>query len=554
MREVKAVTSLGGGDPSGAFGMDAPIVRDALASLLQHRGLTQELAKVTAEWTKVTLGLSDIEIDDRDSRFADGSWRQNPMYRRLAQSYLAWAQSVDRLIHDDELDWHSQRRLQYVANIVTGALSPTNFVLTNPAAIKQAIDTAGLSLVRGARNFLHDVVTNKGMPSMVDATPFKVGVNLAISPGAVVYREEMFELIQYSPTTDAVHERPLLFVPPQVSRYYIMDLAPGRSLVEYAVGLGMQSFMIVWRNPRKDPRLGHGKWGFDAYVAAVIRAFGVVKDISGSEDLNLLGFCMGGMTSALAQAHLAASGTSPVHSATYLVTMLDARKPNMITTLASDGANSALDVRAGKGDVLDAKAVSHNFAWMRPQDLVYGNLVHNWLMGESPSQFDLLAWNEDGANVSSSLTRDSTRMLARGDLVQPGTATVLGTPIDLSSVKADNFIVAAQADHITTWAPVYMTSQVLGGDSEMVLINKGHIQTVVSPIPKSRHKYWAGPATGPDPEEWRDQAEQHEGSWWPHWASWLAPRAGRQQPATQQLGAVKYPQLAAAPGTYVHEV
>jgi polyhydroxyalkanoate synthase len=236
-----------------------------------------------------------------------------------------------------------------------------------------------------------------------------------------------------------------------------------------------------------------------------------------------------------------------------MVTMIDARRPNMMTTLATPGADRELNRRAEYGEVIDGKKIGHHFLWMRPKDLVYGNLVNNWVMGESPGAFDLMAWNVDAANISATYTRDSIAMLGSGGLVQSGTATVSGTPIDLSAVKVDNFIVAAQADHITTWRPVYMTSQVLGGESDIVLINKGHVQSAVSPIPKSRHKYWSGPATGPDPDRWLAQAEQHDGSWWPHWADWIKRRSGPDRPASAELGSADYPPREPAPGVYVHE-
>jgi len=507
-----------------------------------------DLLTLAAEWTKISLGLSDVEVPEE---LDDPAWREHPLYRRLAQGYAAWAQTVERIAHDEDADWQHAGRAAYMTDIVAGALSPANFLATNPSAIKRAIDTGGMSVVRGARNLTRDVVTNRGMPSMVDSKPFTVGENLACSPGAVVYREELFELLQYNPTTETVHERPLLFVPPQINRYYIMDLAPGRSLVEFAVAQGMQSFMIVWRNPRQD--LGHGEWGLEDYVAATVRAFEVVREITGSEDLNVLGFCAGGMTSALAQAHLAAIGESPVHAATYLVTLMDARQPNMVTTLTTCTASSALDRQANGSRVIDAKALSHHFAWMRPRDLVYGNLVKGWVMGDAPGAFDLLAWNDDGANISSTFTRDSLALLSSDALLQPDQATLLGTPIDLSAVRADNFMVAAQTDHITTWRPCYMTSQLLGGESEMVLINKGHIQAVVSPVAKSRHVYWTGPATGADPDAWHEQAERHEGSWWLHWAEWLEPRSGDRKPAPEALGSAAHPAGDPAPGRYVHE-
>ncbi|MFC7446850.1 PHA/PHB synthase family protein [Rhodococcus daqingensis] len=543
--------ALGGGDTSGA--LDPLQIGEVLGRLIDPRAVAVEAPKVVAEWAKVALGLSDIEVPERDAQYGDPLWRQHPAFRRLAQGHLAWTQAVERMAEEDGAAWQDRERARYVTNILTGALSPANFLPTNPTAIKRAIDTGGLSLLRGARNFVHDVATNRGMPAMTDSSPFTVGENLACSPGAVVYREEMFELLQYSPTTENVRERPLLVVPPQVGRHYILDLSPGRSLVEFAIASGVQTFTLVWRNPSTDPDCGHGNWGLEDYMSAVIRAFDVVKEITGAEDLNLLGFCAGGFTSALAQAHLAAKGSRPIHAATYLVTMLDTRQPNMVTTLTTPGVDTALTRSADRSTVIDAKTIAHNFNWMRPKDLVYGYAINNWLLGEAPSAYDLLAWNDDAANISAAYVRDSTALMASGDLVTPGGTTLLGTQIDLSAVESDNFIVAAQTDHITTWRPCYMTSQLLGGDSEMVVVNKGHIQTIVSPIEKSRQKYWAGPPTGPDPDQWREQAGQHSGSWWPHWAEWLIPRSGAEQVAPDRLGSIKYPARESAPGQYVHE-
>ena len=463
---------------------------------------------LAAEWTKISVGLSDAEVP---AEFADPAWREHPLFRRLAQGYAAWADALEQTTNGG--------RSAQMTNIVTGALSPANFLATNPAAIRRAIDTGGLSVVRGARNLTRDVVTNGGLPSMVDSRPFTVGENVACSRGAVVYREELFELLQYSPTTETVHERPLLFVPPQINRYYIMDLAPGRSLVEFAVAQGVQAFMLVWRNPRRELP----NWGLDDYVQATVRAFDVVREITGSEDLNALGFCAGGMISALAQTR------APVHASTYLVTMLDARLPNGVTACTPSPA----------GAIVDAQTVAQHFAWLRPKDLVYGNLQRGWLMGDAPSAFDLLAWNADGANLTGAFARESLALL--------------DSPIDLSAVTADAFIVAAETDHITTWRPCYMTSELLGGESEMVLINKGHIQAVVSPVANSRHTYWAGRANGPDPDAWRDQAPRHEGSWWLRWADWLAPRSGERVAAPQALGSPAHPVLEPAPGRYVKE-
>ena len=497
METARITPGLGGGVITAA--LDPMQMGTVLRGLLDFQLLTCEVPRLNIELMRVALGIGSVAIPDRDSRFTDPAWREHPFYRRLGQAYAAWEQSVGRIVDHQAGDWHRQARARYLASIVTGALSPTNFLPGNPAALKRAAETGGLSLLRGARNFLRDVATNRGMPSMVDTRPFQVGRNLACSPGAVVYREDMFELLQYAPTTDKVRARPLLVVPPELNRHYVLDLSPGRSLVEFAVALGAQTFIVVWRNPRKDESAGHGRWGLEDYLAAHVRAFDVVREITGAGDINLLGLCAGGMTSALTQAHLAARGERPVHSATYLVTMLDARCPNMVTTMATPQVESLLTKAAAQGKVFDRKAVAHNFAWMRPNDLVFSYLVNDWLLGNDAPAFDVLAWNDDATNITAALERDTMQVLASGKLVTPGGLTLLGTPIDFSQVTCDNFMVAGYTDHITTWRPCYLTSQLLGGDSEVIIVNSGHVQSFVNPVGESRHSYWAGPAGGPTP-------------------------------------------------------
>lgn len=540
-----------GGGISAAF--DPLEFREVVALLLRPRGLAKEAPRLAAELAKVALGLSEIDVPAKDPQYRDRAWREHGLFRRLAQGHLALTGAVERLTDDESADWRARERARYLRDIVTGGISPANSLLTNPAAWRRTIETGGMSVLRGTRNMARDALTNRRMPSMVDQRPFTVGGNLACSDGEVVHREEMFEVLQYRPATATVHERPLLFVPPELNRYYVLDLAPGRSMVEYAVAHGIQTFMVVWRNPRKDPELRHGFWSLEDYLEAHVRAFDVVQEITGCEDINLIGLCSGGMTSALVQAHLAARGRRPVHSATYLVTMLDARQPNMVTMMAAPGVSTQMDKRAAKGDVIDAKAVAQNFAWMRPKDLVYSYVVNNWLLGNDPPAFDVLSWNSDATNMSATFSRDSNALLAAGRLVEPGGVTLLDTPIDLSSVKCDNFVVAGLRDHITTWRPCYMTSRLLGGDTEVVVVNSGHIQSFVNPVETSRYMYWHGSGDSPDPDRWIEGAERRDGSWWPHWMEWLTARSGDEGPAPESLGSATHPPVGPAPGAYVHE-
>jgi polyhydroxyalkanoate synthase len=445
--------------------------------------------------------------------------------------------------------WDRQARTRYLANITTAMLSPTNFFWTNPAALKRAFETGGLSVLRGGRNMLRDLARG-GMPQMVNREPFPVGEKLACTPGAVVYRDEIFELLQYAPASPAVHSRPLLMVPPELNRHYVLDLAPGRSLVEYLVENGIQAFMIVWRNPRAE--LGHGRWGIDDYLAAHARAAEAVKEITGSDTINWLGLCAGGITTALMLGYLAATGDASAGAATFIVTMLTNRCPNIIGMMDTGQSRTMLRKAAADGEVIPGRSVRTGFAWLRPNDLVFSYLVSGWLLGQDAPSFDVLAWNDDATAVTAKFALESTELLV-DVMARQGPITVLGTPVDLAKVDCDSFHIAGYTDHITPWRAAYTSTQVLGGDKELAVVNSGHIQSFVNPAAKSRYDYWEGrPASG-DPDQWLAGATEHHGSWWPQWLEWLTARSGPEKAPSSSLGNQKYPPLGPAPGSYVHE-
>ena len=541
--------SSGGGEIAGT--LDPLELRGALADLINARKLAAEAPGLFSELARIVLGISKLQFDRRDPRFADPSWHDHPVYRRLGQGYLLVERAVNQAAARPAGTWERQARTQYVANILTGAASPTNFLLGNPAALKRAFETGGLSLVRGTRNFLRDARNNYGMPRMVDRRPFTVGENLACSPGAVVHREEMFELLQYTPSTATVRQRPLLMVPPQVNKFYVADLAPGRSMVQYAVAQGVQTFMVAWRNPRKGET--HGRWGLADYVSAQVRALDVVREITRSDEANVLGVCAGGLTTAVMLGYLAALGDSAVQSATFLVTLLASTHPNVAGMMATKGAVNKVRRDAAQGRVVDGKMLGRNFALMRPNDLVYSYVANNWLLGNDPPAFDILAWNDDTANLPSTFQRDTLDVLVNNKLMQTGAVTVLDTPVDLSKVDIDTFVAAGHRDHIAPWDGCYMTSQLFGGDTEVVIAATGHIQTLVNPVEGSRYRYWAGPHGDPDPHKWLAAAARHEGSWWPRWAEWLLARSGDEISAPRRLGSRAHPAGDAAPGRYVFE-
>jgi polyhydroxyalkanoate synthase subunit PhaC len=543
---ARASAAIGGGDPVAS--LDPQELFAGLRDLLTPQGVAKESLGTATELAKILVGSSAVAPKPKDKRFDDPTWALNPFYKRLGQAYLAWADSVHRLVESDSRDDYRLFRARSVARLLTDSLAPTNFLPTNPAAIKRAYETGGLSVLRGTRNWLGDVRHNRGMPSQVDRRPYEVGKNLAATPGAVVHREEIFELLHYNATTPKVHARPFLLIPPQVNKYYFLDLAPGRSLTEYLIGQGLQFFTIVWRDPQKQ----HGHWGMEEYVAAQLRAIDVVREITGSDDVNSMGVCAGGLTSSLMLGHLAATHDERVKSASWVISMVDSRYTNVIKLLATKRAMGSMHKDAERGKVYDRLSVAHNFAWMRPNDLVFNYVVNNWLMGEAPPSFDILAWNSDSTNLAARFDADMLDIYAGNKLSQPGAATVLGTPIDLGKVDCDAFVVAGITDHITPWKPCWMTTQLLGGRSEVVITSTGHIQTVVNPPGKPRARYYGGPANaGQTPEQWLEAATENSDSWWPRYAEWLKERSGPQRDAPTELGSAAYPPIEPAPGRYV---
>jgi len=547
MGDPDASAAQRGASPGQA--LDPLEMLQSAADLLNPIVAAQQMPWLASELVKIPLGRSNSSWAEGDQRFADVTWQDNPFFRLFGQSYRLFEEWTGRMADAADGSWDRQARTRYLANITTATLSPTNFFWTNPAALKRAFETGGLSVLRGGRNMLHDLARG-GMPQMVNRKPFPVGEKLACTPGAVVYRDEIFELLQYAPATPAVRSRPLLMVPPELNRYYVLDLSPGRSLVEYLVANGIQTFMIVWRNPR--PELGHGRWGVDDYLTAQAQAADVVKKITGSETISWLGLCAGGITTALMLGYLAATGDTSAGSATFIVTMLTNRCPNIIGMMDTKQSRAMLRRAADAGQVIPGRSVRTSFAWLRPNDLVFNYLVSGWLLGQDAPSFDVLAWNDDATGVTARFALESTELLVDA-MARQEPITVLGTPVDLAKVDCDSFHIAGYTDHITPWRAAYTSTQVLGGEKELAVVKSGHIQSFVNPAGKSRYDYWEGPATSGDPDQWLAGATEHHGSWWPQWLEWLTARSGPEKAPGSRLGNEKYPPLGPAPGTYVHE-
>jgi polyhydroxyalkanoate synthase len=521
-----------------------------IGAVARPRALAAETVQLGKDLAAVVRGTDRIAPSDKDQRFADPAWSSSPAYRRLGQAYLAWGSSLTRLVDRYEAegaDWRDVERARLAVKMLTSGLAPTNTLLGNPAAIKRAIDTGGVSVLRGMGNLLGDLRHNRGMPTQTDRSAYAVGRNLGTTKGSVVYRDDVIELIQYQPATAQVRERPLVVVPPMIGRFYFLDLRPGRSFVEYAVSQGLQVFMISWRNPTR----AQAGWNLDTYAERVRRAIGVAREITGSPDVNTLGFCAGGIVQTTLLNHLAAIGDQSVHSASYAVTLLDfdGRAP-----LGAFSGRRLLDVArlsSRARGVISARSMGSTFSWMRPDDLVYNYLVRQWLMGEDPPAFDILAWNADGTNMPAALHEQFLQIFRDNALVRPGAMTVLGTPVDLASITVPTFVTGALTDHLTPWTGCYRTTQLLSGPSTFVLSSSGHIQSLVNPPGNPKASYFTGGEAGPDPEDWRASAERRTGSWWESWAPWTVERSGDLVAAPTSLGSAVHAPSEAAPGRYV---
>jgi polyhydroxyalkanoate synthase len=520
-----------------------------LAGRLARRPVTtaRRLVRLAEELGRVAGGRCDLLPDPRDRRFADPGWHRNPLLRRVVQAYLAAAGTVDDLVDGAGLDWRDHHRARFLAENLVEALAPSNVPLLNPASAKAAIETGGLNFARGARNLARDLARPPRIPQMVDPSAFTVGENLAATPGAVVLRTEVFELIQYAPQTPTVREVPLLMVPPTINKFYAIDLAPGRSWVQHLVQSGQQVFTLSWRNP--DRR--HAEWGLDAYVQAVLDALDAIARICRTDRAVLTGICSGGILACLAAEHMA--GTDRLAGLGLAVTVLDHRQAGVAAALADERLAAAATYLSRRRGYLDGRLLGELFAWLRPGDLVWNYWVNNYLLGQPPPAFDVLYWNADSTRMSAGLHADFVRMAIHNGLVEPGATTVLGRPVDLGAVEVDSYIVAGVSDHITPWQNCYRTRAMLGGPSRFVLSTSGHIAALVNPPGNPKATYQVSDEPAATEQEWLAVAQSERGSWWPDFVGWLEPRTGDPRKSPRRLGARGYPPIVAAPGTYVFD-
>lgn len=520
-------------------------------SLARKPGTTaRRLGDLGGEVGRVLRGTSTVTPQHGDRRFTDTAWSENPLLRRLVQLYLAGSRTAERLVAEADLEPRDRKRMQFFLENLIQAAAPSNVPLVNPASAKAAIDTAGLSLVRGGTQLARDLSSAPRIPEMVDRSGFALGENIAATAGGVVFRSEVLELIQYAPQTDEVYDVPVLVVPPTINKFYAIDLAPERSLVEHGVRQGRQMFVISWRNP--DSR--HASWNFESYVRAVLDALDAVEEITGSQRTVLGGVCSGGILTSIAAAYLAGTGRQDRLAALCLaVTVIDNVDAGTASAVVDERLAALAKAKSARKGYLDGRALAEVFAWLRPGDLVWNYWVNNYLLGKRPPAFDILFWNSDATRMSAGLHADFVDVAMDNSLTRPGALTVLGVPIDLGNITVDSYVLAGIADHITPWENCYRSARLFGGTTRFVLSTSGHIAALVNPPGNPKASFRTGDDLTSDAMDWLKGSDVHDGTWWTDLGQWLDGRCGQQRPAPETLGSTRLSVLAEAPGTYVFD-
>jgi polyhydroxyalkanoate synthase len=556
LQRLGVAESLAGSlDPVGLIGS----LGQALAKRTRHPvalgGLlathAASLTRATAATAARTFGIDvsgPAAPSPKDRRFAEATWQDNPAFYGLLQTYLLNRQLLVDLVEGAALDRIVLAKARFAANLIADALAPTNFLPTNPAALRRAAETGGRSVLRGMRNMVDDVVTNGGWPKQVDTAPFILGTNMAATPGQVVFRNDLIELIQYQPATEQVGEIPLLVCPPWINRYYILDLAPGRSLVEWAVAHGITTFAISYRNPDASMR----DFGLDDYLLKGPRtAIDVVRDITGSETVNNLSVCLGGTLNTALLAYLDATGDRGlVNSSTSLNCLVDHAGAGTLSDIFTDEATLAgLERKMAKLGFLEATDMAHTFDLLRANDLIFSYVASGWLCGEQPTAFDMLAWNHDSTRMPATMHAFYLRQCWIDNSLAEDRMELCGERLIVSGIDVDSYIVAAVDDHIVPWHSSYRTTQLIKGQCRFVLSSSGHIAGIVNP-PNPKSSLWTNEELPPDPDDWWADASQHSETWWNDWMGWILPRSGdlRKPPA---MGSADHSVLEPAPGAYV---
>ena len=532
---------------------DLQELADELARSPQFQQKLAELQKrFLADWTEI-LRCNDKPPgkNSSDRRFSSPEWHEIPWFNTIRNIYQLNVDYLENVVGLLNPNTSSKSRLAFVCRQLADAMSPANNPATNPQALKQAFQSGGKTFMRGADHFAADVA--RGRISMTDETAFEVGRNIAITPGEVIFENELIQLIQYRATSARVYSRPLLIIPPFINKYYILDLQESNSFVRYCVEQGMTTFIVSWRNIPDE--LGHLTW--DDYLdKGIFEAIDAVRSVSGSESINTLGFCVGGTLLATALAVQAAESKNHVNSLTLLASMLDFSDTGEISVYIDETYVEQIEQQYSRGGVLPGSQLSSAFSSLRANELVWHFVVNNYLLGKTPRAFDLLYWNSDVANLPGPLYAYYLRnMYLENKLRTPGALRMKGLPVDLDAIDVPALVVATREDHIVPWKTAYRSATLLGGNTRFVLGASGHVAGIVNPVSANRRQYWIadGDALPSDPQTWLASTHENAGSWWTPWMNWLQPQAGKRLRARKTLGNKRFAPLEPAPGRYVRE-
>jgi len=511
------------------------------------------MKQMTGFWTAAMGGANPWQAfmpaaeTSGDKRFSGEAWTSDPRFDAIKRTYLAYGDFLSKSVEAAPVDERTKGQMRFAARQIVDALSPANFLATNPEAMQLAAETGGQSIVQGLSLLFNDVAAKR--ITITDDKAFEVGKNLAATPGSVVFENDLIQLIQYAPTTAKVHEVPLVMIPPAINKFYILDLQPENSLVRYAVEQGHTVFMTSWRNIT--PELGHLTWD-DYLQQGVMTAINVAREICGVEQVNTLGFCVGGTLLSSALAVMKAQDEDPVASMTLLTTMLDFTDTGEIGLLVSPESVAKREAAIGKGGVMPGRDLGLVFSSLRANDLVWPYVVSRYLKGKSSPAFDMLFWNADETNLPGPMFCWYVRnTYLENRLREPGQTVQCGVSVDLADIDCPAFLYASREDHIVPWATAYASHEVLGGDTTFVLGASGHIAGVINPAAKNKRNYWTSDKIGADPGTWLSTAESVPGSWWPKWSEWLGSHAGPTVDARKSLGSSEHKVIEAAPGRYV---
>jgi poly[(R)-3-hydroxyalkanoate] polymerase subunit PhaC len=535
------------------FDMTARLMSDPSKLVQAQLSLWNEYMTLWQRTTQRMLGGEAepvIEAASEDRRFKDKAWSDNALFDYIKQSYLLTARCIQGAVKNVEgLDERTARKVDFYTRQFVDAIAPSNFVMTNPEVLRATIESRGENLLNGLKNLLDDLERGKGRLaiSMTDMAAFKIGENIATTPGKVIYQNELIQLLQYAPATKTVKRRPLLIIPPWINKYYILDLRPRNSFIRWAVEQGHTVFVISWVNP--DARLAEKS--FEDYMReGPLAALDAMEQATGEREANVIGYCLGGTLLASTLAYMAAKRDNRVKSATYFVTMVDFKEAGELSVFIDEEQLHALDERMAKKGYLEARDMHTTFNMLRANDLIWSFVVNNYLLGKSPFPFDLLYWNADSTRMPAAMHSFYLRKMYQENLlVQPGGMTIGGVPIDLRKIKTPSFLLSTREDHIAPWRSTYAATQIYSGPVKFALSASGHIAGVVNP-PGGKYGHWENDGNPPTPDEWLAGATQHPDSWWPAWESWVAQYTGGEVPA-RQPGDGKLKPIEGAPGSYV---